>query len=711
MSKALLLLFIAPATVFSQITITSPVMNAVYQRDISGQRAVTVTGTFTVPMDKIEVRAVPVIAGQGIETPWQDLQTAPKGGVFQGKVTLYAGWYSLELRGTKAGQVVGRTVLQRMGVGEVFIIAGQSNAQGLKAYKGAPNATDDRVIYISNYENDSEGMYKDLLTDPVPPAFSKLSNVKTISPRGQTSWCWGILGDLLVSRLNMPVLFINTAWEGSVVQNWVESAKGMTTTSKYQYTYPPGMPYANLRIAARNYANQYGVRAILWMQGETDGLFGTTTEYYRDNLQLLMNQLGVDTGDKRITWVIARTSRTSENDKAASRVFPAIIAAQNAVLLTRFNPVYPGPQTDALMPNRGDGTHFVGTSKEDAEGTKNALTILANAWDQSLDNNFWGTVIPQMPADLPTVTATCVTTNDEVTITLPTGYASYQWNNGATTNSIRVKNAGSYRATVKDDRGNSILTPIVTLEKDARPAQPTIIQQGDQQACADSAFTFSVSGGTDTYSWYKEGTANVLRTGPSIQIAETGNYQVTAQNIFGCTSVSSAKSSLLIRPKITKPVIEPSGPFSITAKIPDTGLNEKYLWRRPGTTTDTTTNIIKILKTGEYTAKAQVTFTLGGNSLICYSDTASRTFITNEQNEVVIYPNPSQGSYIYIESRDDITDAAVTMYDIYGRIIKTTPPKLLNSRFEINVSNLPTGKYILKVTGQKTSLTKQIVVR
>lgn len=700
--KALLLLCVIPATVFSQITITSPVPSAVYQQDITKQRTITITGTFTVPMDKIEVRAVPVNMGQGAETGWRDLQIAPKGGVFEGNITLMGGWYTVEVRGTAAGAVVGRGVLQRLGVGEVFIIAGQSNAQGLKEYPG-PGAVDERVLYISNYENDEEGIYKDLLTDPVPPTFAKITTgLKTMSPRGQTPWCWGLLGDLLVAKLNVPVLFINTAWEGTSIENWSYSAQGKPTKNKYGgFTYNPGMPYANLRIAARNYANQYGVRSILWMQGEADGLFGTTTAFYRDNFQFIINKLGQETG-KRITWVIARTSRTSLNKATPSQVHPQIIAAQNAVLDTQFNPAYPGPETDPLNPNRADGTHFIGNE---------ALTILANAWNESLDANFFSTVTPSAPAEIPVIEASCVTENNAVSISLPEGYASYLWSTGETGNTIRVSAAGTYRATVKDASGNSILSSVVVLDNAAKPVQPTITQQGAQQACADSTFNFTVSEGNDIYSWYKEGSATAVTTGSSVRISESGNYVVRGANIFGCVSENSAPSSLLIRPKISKPVIESIGPFSISASIAETGLNERFIWRRPDTETDTTAQTIKILKTGIYTAKAQVEYTLNNNSLICYSDTSSREFRTNEENEIVIYPNPSQGSYIYVESRDNITDASLTLYDIFGRIIKTTPPQLLNSRLVLNVASLPSGKYILKVTGTNQSITKQVIVR
>jgi len=707
-AKALLLICLVSSTVFSQIKITSPTFQAVYQRDISGQRAITVSGTFTALMDKIEIRAVPVVQGQGVETPWKDLQVAPKGGVFSGEITLFGGWYTLEVRGVDDGKVVGRDILARVGIGEVFIIAGQSNAQGLKDKPTPPGAADDRVIYIDNYDNDEFGEFKDALTDPRPPTFSKItSNIKTMSPRGQTAWCWGALGDLLVTKLNVPVLFINAAWEGTASENWAESSAGKKTVSYYGHEYAPEMPYANLRISAKNYGSQYGVRAVLWMQGETDGFFGITTAAYQKNLQAVINKLQADT-QKRITWVIARTSRASNDRNIPSKPYPAIIAAQNAVLNTPFNPTYPGPETDPLVPNRVDGLHFEGEDQ---------LRILASAWNDALNANFFATVTPMAPVAVPTITTTCVQ-NNAVTLSLPAGYASYQWRSSKSStpigigSSITVTQAATYSATVRDAAGNSILTPVVVLDHDARPAQPSILQSGEQQACADSSFRFSVNDEGYIYNWFKENTTTPVTSGAIASIAESGNYYVKAQNIFGCISDNSASSKLTVRAKISKPTIEPSGPFSVSASIPEgSEVNEVFVWRRPGSETDTTATLVKILKSGVYTAKAKVTYTIGSNNLVCYSDTASREFKTNEKNEVVIYPNPSQGAYIYIESRDNIKDAAIELFDIRGNVIKTTAPKLLNGRMQIEVGLLPTGKYILRVTGQGESLTKQIVIR
>ncbi len=698
-SRVLLLILIVPTLVFAQLNITSPSPRAVYQRDVTGQRSITISGTYGITLEKLEVRAVPVILGQGVEIPWKTLQVNPKGGVFNGDITLFQGWYTIEVRGTNGGNIVARDVLERLGVGEVFIISGQSNAQGLKKYPG-PGATDDRVIYITNYNNDGI----DNLNDPLPPKFEKIAtDLGIMSPRGQSAWCWGILGDLLVKNLNVPVLFINTAWEGTAIENWAMSARGLPTKNKYGgFTYPPQMPYGNLRIAVRNYASQYGVRGILWMQGETDARFDTPSAKYRDDLLYLIDKLGSEIG-KRIMWVVARTSRTSVDEYSPSFTNQNIIAAQNAVIDIPFYPTYRGPETDPLAPNRlPDGTHFVG---------EDALTKLAYAWYNSLDAEFFSRATPLAPISLPLVTAACVSENNAVTITLPSGYNSYSWNTGSKSNSITVTNAGKYQATVKDAAGNSILSQIVVLENNAKPATPSLIPAGDQQACADSTFTFAVNPANDNFLWFDASDNKLLSNSQKFKTGTPGEYFVQRQNIFGCISEKSSKSKLVIRPKISKPVIESSGPFSITASIAETGLNEQYIWRIPGAQEDIEANILKVLKSGDYVAQAKVNFKLNNSSITCYSDKAERNFKTNEKNEVVIYPNPSQGRLVYIESRDGIKDAEVTLFDLYGRVVGSESIAFLNSRTKIDVSHLAIGVYIIRITGDGQSITKQIIIR
>jgi hypothetical protein len=699
-----LLLVLIPLGLRAQIKITSPVERAVYQRGSNSQATVSVSGNYTVPIDKIELRAVPVIAGQGSEfaTTWTPLPTKPSGGLFSGTITLPGGWYTLEARGSLNGKIVGQTaIVSRMGVGEVFMISGQSNAQGVDYISTSkPVATDDRVNYLnqSNIVNS--------LVDPLYPVIDRLDQATdNIGPRGKTPWCWGILGDLLTQKLNVPILFINTAWEGTSIKYWRDSAQGKIAKNRYGFTYPEEMPYGNLRIYMQNTAKQFGVRAILWTQGETD-TFPEATGYeeYRSSLQFIMDKLGSDING-RVTWVISRTSRI-RNDAGSSIISPAVIGAQNAVIDGLFSTAYAGPETDALYPERADGTHFAGNA-----GTS-GLTILANAWNNVLDINFFNRVSPLLPAAVPVITSICAPNNSSLTLTLPEGYTSYRWlPSYSSGRSLTVTGPGEYYAQLKDAYGNTVNSQKLVVTSSIKPATPTIVQSGSQQACADSAFIFSLTSSNDDYSWFKQNTANILANGPTFSVKEAGTYQVKSQNVFGCSSETSAPASLTIRPQIPQPSIAKSGPFTIMATIPQTGLNEQYDWKRDEKTLLNHTSIVKTDTSGKYAARTKVNYTLGSNLLTCYSPySSSQEVITNEQNDVVIFPSPASGDALYLESRDNMMNAEITVYDIYGRIV-ITQTEDLTDRVKIHAQNLPTGKYIIRIKSAEVDLSKQIMIR
>ncbi|WP_207104702.1 sialate O-acetylesterase [Arundinibacter roseus] len=674
----------------AQITITSPTDRSVYQRDITGQTTISISGTYTQPIDKVEVRAVPVIPGQGIATEWSTLQNNPTGGIFVGTLRLQGGWYTLEVRALLAGSIIGRDVVSRMGVGEVFMIAGQSNAQGLSNAPG-PAATDDRVNYIV-YDNTVNS-----ILDPPAPTFAHLESNVTVGPRGQTAWCWGILGDLLTRKLNVPVLFINTAWEGTSVRNWAESAAGKSTINYYGgFPYPARMPYGNMLISTQHYVHQLGVRAILWMQGETDTTpINMSAREYQDNLQFVINKLSGDTG-KRINWVIARTSRTVSLS-GESITSQAVINGQNAVLNTTFNSTFPGPETDNFLLPRPDGLHFVGQ-----EGNR----LLAELWNNSLNTTFFSTITPVTPSPIPALTTSCGTDNATVTLTLPDGYSSYTWSTGQTGKTIAVSSAGTYRATLKDASGNALRSPQITIPGTVRPVRPVIIPGGQQQACADSGLLLAASGGTDYFLWSNGSTTK------SLKALQTGNYTVKARNVFGCESEVSAPVNLTVRPALSAPVVEQSGPYSLSAAISETGLNEKYEWRYNTGFLKPETPAVKVTETGSYSARARAVFTLGStNSLTCYSAySAPFPYTISEGDGVVIFPNPSRGGVIAIETREDLTNAEVAFYNIDGTIIRTQKFPILNERRTINAGTLPTGTYIVRVRAPGLDVTKRIVI-
>lgn len=712
-----------PMVVKGQIDVTTPLERSVYQREINGSADVIISGNYAIPVDKIEVRATPVADGQGKAINWTTLQDKPSGGIFSGKLSVSGGWYKVEVRGLKGGIAIGNIdVISRVGVGEVFIISGQSNAQGMDESNPSaplpPPAKDDRVNYVI-FDNDAQNRWTDAPIANIQPLKLQTAwngggqNPNIMGPRGHTSWCWGILGDLLAQRLNVPILFVNTGWSGTSIQNWRESSQDIITTNAYAAAVklPAKMPYGNLRLAMQYYAKPFGARAILWMQGETDNLpRRTNADTYKNDLKSVIAKLSSDV-NHQVTWVIARTSKVSipDDPKFTSVTSSDIIAGQNAVLRDLPTITYPGPETDNLPANRSDGTHFFGEV---------ALKVLANAWNETLNTNFFATVNPVSVSQEPKITSVCADNNNSVNLSLPDGYLNYKWAievNGRYSENfgrfINVTEPGKYTGTVKDAFGNTLVTQTMIINTSIKPVTPTIREIGSQQACADSSFTFSINQGSDLYNWYKQGKSEALATNTSLTVSDGGNYFVRSESVFGCLSNTSDVSSLTVRPKVPTPIIERTGPFTALATINQTDLKEKYDWKVGGEiVTSSTTNIIKTAQTGTYSARAGVTYILGSNLLTCYSTFSNDLqVITEGVSDVVVFPNPGTRDNVYVESLDDITDAEIIVYDLYGRIM-TTQKQDMKSRVKILIKNLQPGKYVVRIKGAGVDVARQLVV-
>lgn len=689
----LMVFFLLSPAAEAQIKIISPVPRAVYQREIANKTTFTVSGTYGQPIDKVEVRAIPVEAGQGIALDWTTLQTNPTGGVFSGNCTLQGGWYSLEVRGTYKGGTPINDVVSRMGVGEVFIISGQSNAQGLSRETNSLPAADDRVNYLV-YDNNVNS-----LLDPPFPSFAHLERNSNIGPRGQTSWCWGVLGDLLTKKLNVPVMFLNSAWEGTSIANWSESAARKVTYNSYGgFPYPAVMPYGNLLISVQYYANIYGARSILWMNGETDNSpLRTSKTDYQNRLQALINTLSAET-NKRLTMVIARTSRTSTNELPSGSITNQdIIDGQNAVLAVPFNPVYPGPETDNLGNPRTDGIHFLGQS---------ALNQLGNAWNNTLSTQFFATVTPLTPALSANLSVTCGTDNNNLILTAPDGYNSYSWSNGQTGKSITVTSAGTYRAIMKDANSNSVYSPTLVVSGSVKPATPAI---SVGECPGDAGVLLTASGGNNIFTWTTPGGATTATT-PQFRAEKKGTYSVKSQNVYGCTSENSTALELPFDAPL-KATITPSGPFSLMATLSATGTNESFDWRSGTTDLESHGNTVRVVEKASYSVRGRGNYTIGNSNVVCMTAYSEPTdYATRDSDAIVIYPNPVIDDDIKIEFRDNLQNAEVFFYKIDGSLLLTKKTDVQNGRIIVPTEGLSSGIYIIKVKGEGIDVAKKVVL-
>jgi len=367
-----------------------PVPRIVFQRDRFNQALVPVSGTCPAGIDRVEARLLARVAGQGTSTGWLLIQERPPGGVFAGTLPARGGWYNLEVRAMSGGQPVFQATVERVGVGEVFIAAGQSNALGVSSDAGA---VDDRVSRINYRDQDYEGA-----ESRFPFAFERATPGGFLGPYGFLH-VWPLLADKLVQRLNVPVLILGGAMGGTDSHMWARTAGG-----NGNFTSPPFpselfgrlFPYRALGSTLLHYASRTGVRAILWHQGESDNN-KTSTQQYTDNLKRVIQRSRAQLGHGALAWVVSRASYIE------GRTDARIITAQNRVI-QEVAGLYPGPETDAYQGSyyRPDGLHFNGSG----------LGPLADWWDQALTPAFFASSIPYVPARVPWLTTGYVVPNE-----------------------------------------------------------------------------------------------------------------------------------------------------------------------------------------------------------------------------------------------------------------------------------------------------------
>lgn len=451
--------FVLPT--FGQLTVDFPLENGVYQRKKNNTLDVVITGRYTDTLTTmLEVRLLnPVTLLPISEFDWQAIDSLPQLGKFHSVLfNVPGGRYHLQVRSLNGFEILETTTVQHIGVGEVFMVAGQSNAAGFQEF-GSISAQSDQVISHDYSDDQTHGV--NTTNIPFFPTFAQIEYDTYISEKGQSSWCYGKLGDLLTARLGVPVSFFNGASVGTSSKNWMESAQGLPTQNEYfaaQYGNLVGMPYVHFKNILNYYGSQFGTRANLWHQGETDTFKNYSTQFYVDNLTLVKNQSRIDF-NPNLSWVISRVSFDGNNSS------PQIIGGQNTVVQADINSFY-GPETDDITyrnPAADDDVHFFGPS----------LIDLANKWDLELDNNFFNNSTPVLPTPVQEIKVRHE--NGLVWLIAPPNYRAYRWidvTNGnknyeqtpESTKALIKKSSGKYMCYLTEINGNIVPSQIIDVD-------------------------------------------------------------------------------------------------------------------------------------------------------------------------------------------------------------------------------------------------------
>jgi hypothetical protein len=322
------------------LTIESPLDYQVFERQTLGAGNILIAGSATGAGDFVEAR----VSGAWVRVPYDPVRH---------KFYLLApmpagGWYSLEVRLMKRRTVVAEGRVPHVGMGEVFVIAGQSNATN---YGEVRQRTESGMVASFS------GTVWQIADDPQP-------GVQDNSTKGSFIPAFG---DAMFARYHLPI-GIGCVGHGSTsVRQWLPKGDRFgvpSTMGKFVLQIGPaewqstGELFDGL-VSRMRQLKTNGFRAVLWHQGESDANQKAEHDIpaaeYRQMLERVIRQSRREAGWD-MPWFVAQATYHTPADISC----PPIRAAQAS--LWKDGIALEGPDTDQLTgsnrQNHGQGVHF-----------------------------------------------------------------------------------------------------------------------------------------------------------------------------------------------------------------------------------------------------------------------------------------------------------------------------------------------------------------
>jgi hypothetical protein len=309
-----------------------------------------------------ELCTVACAEAYGEPTAWTDggLELSADGHFALNAAVGAGGWFQVQVRLLDAdGVVVAQGVVEPVGVGEVFVVAGQSYAASCHERRLVIEDVMARAVAASPEEPDWRYAH-----DPQPRIehridLSALTEIAEVLaeldlsyPHGEHSpfegSVWPAFANAMLRLHRVPVALMHATVGATRIGFWT----------------PGSQLFTNL-VDAVEQVGDY--RALLWQQGESDVAHGTTTDEYVDALVALRSAL-VERTDIDRPWLVARSTHHPTGEDREEREV-AINQAQQ--LLAGLPGFRPGPDTDSL---RGSdhragwfrGAHFTAQGQQAA---------------------------------------------------------------------------------------------------------------------------------------------------------------------------------------------------------------------------------------------------------------------------------------------------------------------------------------------------------
>lgn len=324
---------LAAVPALGELTLEEPCEYQVFQRTSRDKGLVRIAGELTENTHEattIEARTV----CNGSHSQWRSVKCQWQQSRFVGQFEATAGgWFAVEVRAANAGEWVAHAEVAHVAVGEIFVVAGQSNSANhgevrQRTSTGRVAAFDGRSWQIAH--------------DPQPGA------------SGDAGSFMPPLGDLLVEVLDVPIGFVACGLGGTSVREWLPSDvvfPSAPTVRSHVVPLPTGdwtsdgQAYARF-VGRMRPLGPHGFRAVLWHQGESDANQADPActldgELYAEYLRCLINESRGEL-EWSVPWFVAQATYHVPGDEGSAdiRGAQASLWADGTALQ--------GPDTDTL---------------------------------------------------------------------------------------------------------------------------------------------------------------------------------------------------------------------------------------------------------------------------------------------------------------------------------------------------------------------------
>ena len=333
----------------AELHLSAPLDYQVVQRQTMNRGTVTLIGTDGSQVDgaiSLETRFV----ADGRPSPWIRRDTPTSKGQFRCSVEMPSGgWFQLEVRQRRGDSVVAQTQIEHLGIGEVFVVTGQSNSANHGEELQKPQ---------SGWVTTFDGTHWRPALDPQPGASG--GGGSFLPP----------FGDALSRRLGVPVGLVACGIGATSVREWLPKGS--------RFPNPPTLTQRVRRLDSGEWESDGaafeglvsrltplgpgGFRAVLWHQGESDANQADASRTlagarYREYLSTVIQESRRRIGWEP-PWFVAQVSYHVPGDEASADIRAAQASLwQEGIALE-------GPDSDALTgslrDSGGKGVHFSG---------------------------------------------------------------------------------------------------------------------------------------------------------------------------------------------------------------------------------------------------------------------------------------------------------------------------------------------------------------